>query len=168
MAYRTIRGRHIARFGGGIPPLPATPPVPEGPEADELPYLAALLPIYAERHGEAFKVFSTCAADIRVGRHLLRQREAFFNAQTLERHVRDLVPLGTYRNLQEDILHGVVDTAEAAFATGWERLDAVMSQAVGVDISANALVGACRPIARKGICHQLAGEGDISWMVAIS
>lgn len=155
---------YVLRFGGGIPLAPAAPPVPNLPKQEEAPYLRALLPIYREKYGDLYQSFEECATESTIAKHLLRQREAFYSAETLERHVRDLLPHGSYAAFQEDIFAGVIEVRDLDYGTGYERLAAVLSKSTDIDLSSSAVVQACRPIARKGACHQLAGLERLSWM----
>ncbi|WP_353953558.1 ABC-three component system protein [Knoellia sp. S7-12] len=156
--------RYVLRFGGGMPPKPTPEPVPEAPTSEEAPYLSALWPVYTERYGTELDSFETCVKDTRVSNHLLRQREAFYSAETLKRHVRDLLPPGAYDAYQEDVYVGVVDTCEATYPSGYDRLGATMAQAARIDISANALVQSSEIKDKQGACHQLAGDEGLRWV----
>ncbi len=156
--------RYVLRFGGGIPPVPEPGPVPQNPTDDEANFLRALWPVYVEKYGPEYAGFAECSAHPKAASHLLRQRELFYCAETLERHVRDLLPDGTYAGYTDQIHSGVVDTCEMEYGTGYERLAATLAQAATVDLSANALVQSGGVKEKQGACHQLAGDGRLRWV----
>jgi hypothetical protein len=95
--------------------------------------------------------------------HFLRQREAFYQAESLRVFARDTVPPGTFESLQDDIYDGVIDTHDAGHADGYARVCEVTKAARELQITSNALISCTKPKDRDGICHHLANEDRLQW-----
>ncbi|GGY30217.1 hypothetical protein GCM10008098_24610 [Rhodanobacter panaciterrae] len=95
--------------------------------------------------------------------HFRRQREAFYEAESLRVFARDSVPSGTFESLQDDIYDGVVDSHDSNHTDGFEKVYAVTKAAREVQITANALITCAKPKDRDGICHQLVNEDHLRW-----
>jgi len=154
---------HVRRFGTRLPARPAVPKPPPEHSAEEARYIQQLLRVYAEKYGCSPHSPDEARAHPRAGRHLQRQREAFYCADALRVFARDSVPPGTYESLQEDVYDGVVEVVDRDFDTGYDRLNAVLDAARDMELGANVLVSYVRPNDRKGICHQLANEDWLTW-----
>lgn len=154
---------HAVRFGGGLPPRPTatTPPVTVAPA--ESRYVTQLLGAYAEHTCKPVPDPTALAAPTLKG-HFHRQREAFYQAESLRVFARDTVPHGTFESLQQDIFDGVIDTHDAAHPDGYHKVCAVTKTAREVQITANALISCTQPKDRDGICHQLVNEERLRWI----
>jgi hypothetical protein len=154
---------HAARFGGGLRSRPAaeTPPATIAPS--ESRYVTQLLGAYSEHTGKPVPDPSALAAPTLKG-HFHRQREAFYQAESLRLFARDNVPEGTFESLQQDIFDGVIDTHDAAHPDGYQKVCAVTKAAREVQITANALISCTQPKDRDGICHQLVNEERLRWI----
>ncbi|MBB6406183.1 ABC-three component system protein [Arthrobacter sp. AZCC_0090] len=153
---------HSARFGV---PLPARsgPDVPAvRPGEDEQRYVAKLLAAYAERHGVSLT--PAAAADHeQLGSHYLRQRVAFYSAESLRVFARDSVPVGTFEALQDEIFDGVIDVHDSHPGDGLDRLLQVTQSAHQLAMTANGLLPVVTTRDRTGVCHQLANDDRLSW-----
>ena len=153
---------HAARFGGGLRPRPAAgmPPLTVAPT--ESRYVTQLLRAYEEHTGSQV-TDPSAVPQLKLKEHFRRQREAFYEAESLRIFARDTVPPGTFESLQDDIYDGVIDTHDAAHADGFEKVCAVTKAAREVQITANALICCTNPKDRDGICHQLVNEERLRW-----
>jgi hypothetical protein len=97
-------------------------------------------------------------------KHLLRQRERFYSAESLRVFARDTVPPGTFDKLQCEILDGVIDISENTHRDGLARMNEVISQSTHIALTSNPLVTVIHTKDRQGICHQLANEGKLTWV----
>jgi len=125
-------------------------------------YVTQLLGAYAEHTGTPVSDVSSLSSQTLKG-HFHRQREAFYQAESLRVFARDTVPLGTFESLQQDIFDGVIDTHDATHVDGYEKVCAVTKAAREVQITANALITCTKPKDRDGICHQLVNEERLRW-----
>jgi len=154
---------HAARFGGGLPPRPAPGAPPEEIAPTESRYIAQLLAAYGDHKKcdvpdtQALREYPT------LRDHFVRQREAFYHAESLRVFARDTVPPGTFEALQEEIHDGVRDTHDAEHPDGYVRVRKVTEVARGLTITANALITRTHVKDRDGICHQLANEDRLKW-----
>ncbi|MFB9181541.1 ABC-three component system protein [Dactylosporangium sucinum] len=151
------------RFGG---PLPERPPVIKPPvelTADEARYIEHLMSVYTERYGVGSAGIAEILTHPQAFRHLSRQREAFFSAESLRAFARDSVRPGTFERLQDEVYHAVVETHERNFSDGMERLTSVLEKAAGLTLTSSALISVSDPLDKRGICHQLANVDRLKW-----
>lgn len=154
---------HAARFGGGLPPRPATGSLPADIAPVESRYVAQLLDAYGEHKKVAIPDVKSLKAHAKLSEHFGRQREAFYHAESLRVFARDTVPEGTFESLQDDIHGGVVDVCDDDHADGFVRVLAVTKAARELQLTSNALLTCAKPKDRDGICHQLANEDRLTW-----
>ena len=158
-------GFHAVRFGGGLParPNPAAPP--SVPVVSESRYIRQLLDAYGEHLGISLRDMSALVAHSALENNFRRQRERFYHAEALRNFARDTVPEGTFDDLKDEVYHGVVDVTDAAHPNGYERMKATVAQASTVSLTANPLASVTKSQDRQGICHQLANEDRLEWVV---
>ncbi len=150
------------RFGLGLPARPASPAPPATIGASETRYVAQLLEAYGDNRGAAYP--SPASLTEPHKRHLQRARESFYCAEALRSFSRDTLPDGAFDNLQDQILNGVVDTAEADHPCGLTRVNATTAHATSLNLTSSALLGRVDPSDRKGVVHQLANEDRLTWV----
>jgi hypothetical protein len=153
----------VARFGGGLPPRPMPGDPPEDIDATESGYVTQLLAAYADHTKEPIADLGALKKWNKLEHHFKRQREAFYHAESLRVFVRDKVEPGTFESLQEEIYHGVVDTCDAEYTDGYERVVAVTSAAQTLPIDAHPLAPSTFVRDKHGICHQLANVDRLKW-----
>lgn len=153
---------HVARFGGGLPARPAGSKPPAAVAPGESRYVSQLLGAYGE-HTSTIVADPSAIAPQKLKDHFRRQREAFYEAESLRVFARDTVPPGTFESLQSDIYDGVIDTHDATHADGYHKVCAVTKAAQEVQITANALITCTKPKDRHGICHQLVNDERLWW-----
>lgn len=153
----------IARFGGGLPPRPTVAAPPSELADYESVYVARLLAAYADHTKADVPDLATLKAWRPLEDHFRRQRECFYHAEALRVFVRDKVEPGTFEGLQDEIYHGVADTADGDHADGFERVKAVTQAAQDVPLDAHPLGASALVKDKRGICHQLANEDRLKW-----
>lgn len=154
----------IGRFGGGLPPRPVVGAPPTDLADHESVYVARLLEAYADHAKAEVPDISALKAWRPLEDHFRRQRECFFHAESLRVFVRDKVEPGTFEGLQDEIYHGVADTAESDHADGFERVKAVTLAAQNVQLDAHPLGASAFVKDKRGICHQLANDDRLRWI----
>jgi len=150
------------RFGLGLPPRPASPTPPPEIAVGETRYVSQLLDAYGDNQQTAYA--SPDALIPAHQRHLRRARESFYCAEALRSFSRDTLPDGAFENLQDQILDGVIDTAEADHDCGLTRVNATTAQATNLNLTSSALLGRVEPSDRKGVVHQLANDDRLIWV----
>ncbi|MCF8168308.1 MAG: hypothetical protein K9K38_15270 [Rhodoferax sp.] len=153
---------HAARFGGGLKPRPASDKPPETVSSVESRYVTQLLGAYGEHTGTPV-TDPSALSPAKLKDHFRRQREAFYEAESLRVFARDSVPSGTFESLLDDIYNGIIDTHDASHADGYVKVCAVTKAARDTQITANALITCTNPKDRDGICHQLVNEERLRW-----
>ena len=153
---------HTARFGGGLPPRPASVKPPAKLHLSEIGYVKQLLSAYSEHSGTPVPTPASVPAG-KLRDHFHRQREYFYEAESLRVFARDNVPNGTFEGLQNDIYSGVIDTHDAPHVDGYHKVCTVTKAARDLHITANALITCTNPADRDGICHQLVNDERLYW-----
>jgi hypothetical protein len=153
---------HAARFGGGLPPRPTAGKPPAEVASGESHYVTQLLGAYGE-HTNTTVTDPSAISPQKLKDHFRRQREAFYEAESLRVFARDTVPSGTFESLQNDIYIGVIDTHDSVHTDGYHKVCAVTKAAQEVQITANALISSANPKDRHGICHQLVNDERLWW-----
>jgi len=157
---------YASRFATTLAPRPAADHAPSQVAAHETRYIEQLLEVYAEKHPAKSFGLDSVASDADEGGHFRRQRERFYKAEHLRVYARDAVPPGTFDKLQHDIHEGVIDTAEADHPSGYERLTRVLELVGQLDLNRHTLISVVDIEDRKGICHQLANEDQLTWVAS--
>ncbi|WP_199709420.1 ABC-three component system protein [Rhodophyticola porphyridii] len=151
------------RFGGGLPSRPVAESPPDEIEPHEIAYTKKLLDAYADHKSQSI----SCATDLNawsnLKEHFGRSREAFYHAESLRVFVREKADPGTFESLQDEIYDGVADTCESDHADGYARVVAVTDSAQSLALDAHPLNKSALPKDRRGICHQLANDGRLTW-----
>ena len=153
----------VGRFGGGLPPRPVVGVPPNDLADHESIYVARLLEAYADHAKAEVPDLSALKAWKPLENHFKRQRECFYHAESLRVFVRDKVEPGTFEGLQDEIFHGVADTAESDHADGFECVKAVTQAAQDLQLDAHPLGASTFVKDKRGICHQLANEDRLRW-----
>lgn len=156
---------HAARFPGGLPARPPTAVPPIDGETFESPYIERLLEAYSDHKGQPLT-----AADLPSHRalhgHLLRSRERFFHAEALRNFSRDNFPPGQFEALQEEFFDGVIDNVEDSSHTdGFVRVKTTTTMAQQLNPTNNALCAVLGTKDKAGICHQLADDDRLKWVL---
>lgn len=158
-------GFHAVRFGGGLPARPNPKAPPAAPAASESRYIRQLLDAYADHLGNPIHDISALVAHNMLEKDFRRQRERFYHAEALRNFSRDTVPAGTFNDLQDEVYHGVVDVVDSIHPNGYERMKATVVQASSVALTSNPLASVTKLQDRQGICHQLANEDRLKWVL---
>ncbi|UYO53073.1 ABC-three component system protein [Rhodopseudomonas palustris] len=153
---------HLSRFGGGFPARPITPQPPTNIGVHETRYVEKLYLAYADHLKKSVNSIADLGKPV-LREHFSRQREAFYQAESLRIFVRDKVEPGTFERLQNEIYAGVVDTQDDEFDDGYQRVVAVTKAAQEMAIAANPIALIAQTQDRRGICHQLANDDRLKW-----
>ncbi len=153
---------HAARFGGGLRQRPVADKPPATIASNESRYVTQLLGAYGE-HTSTIVADPSAIPQPKLKEHFRRQREAFYEAESLRVFARDNVPTGTFESLKNDIYDGVINTHDGSHADGYEKVCAVTKAAQEMQITANALIACTNPKDRHGICHQLVNDERLWW-----
>jgi hypothetical protein len=154
------------RFGGGLQRRrPVPPPPPAELETRENRYVAQLLGAYGDHCGRPFPTALALQEEALLHGHFVRQREAFYRAESLREFERDtLADDSGFGELKEEIYRGVVDVCEGSHRTGYERVIAVTSEARRLQLTRYVLVDELHIEDRTGLCHHLANEDRLIWV----
>jgi hypothetical protein len=155
---------HSLRFAVPIPPRNGVAVPPDELTAHEARYVNQLLAVYIERHGDERLTREGLRTDPRTSKHFGRQRQAFYAAESLRLHARDSVPEGTFARLQDDLLAGVIETADQDYPSGFHRMQNVLSVSMQLDLTRHALIQIANNDDRKGVCHQLVNDSRLTWL----
>lgn len=155
---------HTVRFGGGLPARPQTNPPPTVLASAESRYVEQILDAYGDEVGTAVD-HSYLGTNPSLATDFLRQRTRFYNAESLRNFARDTVPPGTFEQLQQDVLGGVIDTCDSdEYSHGRARMRATLTQAAQLPLLSSPLVSVTNNGDKQGICHQLANIDALVWV----
>lgn len=155
--------RHAFRFGTPLKTRPAVQLPPTEAAVREARYVRKLLDVYNEKYDCSMQALQEARDHAKAGRHLARQREAFYSAESLRVFARDNVPEGTYEAIESEIYNAVIEIEERDFDNGYDRLGSVLTAAGTVQLGGNILAPAVTGPDRKGLCHQLANDDRLTW-----
>ena len=157
---------HAARFGGGLVNLPPDKAdVPEEIADHESRYVEQLLQAYGDHLSKPLAALTDLQGYPALRKHFDRQRTHFYLAELLRNFTRDNIPEdGCFERLQEAIYDGVIDTAEASHANGFERVKKTIAAARTIQIDSHPLKECLEGYHRSGVCHQLANIDRLKWV----
>lgn len=154
----------LARFPH-VPPAngPSKLTPPERPRHDEARYVQRLVDVYRERYPDKINTLEQVEDVTEAKGHLLRQRVAFFAAESVRVFARDSTTPEYFDQVKEDIYTIVVEESERSHPNGWERHAAVAICAGTVEVTETILKPYVGPEVRKGVCHHLANDNRLIW-----
>ena len=136
-----------------------------------LPYIHALCEVYTERLAKEVTPKTTGELPEKLQRHLDLQRQAYFDAKSIERSVRDAFVDGErqFDALKDDAYDGIeMVYFDEDHETGYVRLQEVLKKITSTELAKSNLVnikGFITNKTRKGICHILVDDARIkSWV----
>jgi hypothetical protein len=163
---REIPHRYAPRFGGGLlRPLPPDKLPPDEIAAEEEKYVACLLAAYRDHaHDDGIQCNSLPGY---LDQHFRLSRERYYCAETIREYSRDELPEPyTFADVQNQVYDSVIDTAlRPDHADGYIRVVEVVKVAQTTQISNHPLRSYVKPKSLQGICHQLANEEKLKWVM---
>ena len=153
------------RFGGGLTvKRDRNITVPDIAQKYEAIYIQKILQAISEKEGCAISSLEDLEAQYPAYMRVIKvNRERFYSAENLKIFASTYLLNDEYfKDLCNDIYYGIFDCLEKAYANGYDRLLAVMTNVAQIDLSHNLLskYNLVHPQDRQGICHQLANERD--------
>lgn len=151
-------------------PRPTIVPVPKTATQDEQTYIDELCRAYGDAEGkDAFSIadldsFPDYSDDLED------RRIDFYAAETIRRGVLELKAgsfTGQFDVLKDETLDDVKDTSRQKHQNGYERMLAVMTQAVNAPVTNYILNSSPYWISgkiKKGVCHHLVNDGKLKWV----
>lgn len=141
-------------------------------ETHELPYINALCEVYAEKISQEVTPDSIATLPSMYKRHFAEQRKAYYSAESVRHSMREVFVDGEqqFSALKDDAYDGIEPTYyNDNYATGYDRLRAVLEKITSTTLTKSALVniiGLISNLEKKGICHMLVNDERIrSWVV---
>ena len=132
----------------------------------KLPYINALCEVYSEQLDKEVTPNATGDLPDKLKRHLEIQRQAYFEAKSVQHSVRDAFVDGErqFDALKDDAFDGI----EMVYETGYARLKDVLKKITDTELTKSNLVnikGLITNQGRKGVCHILVDDERIkSWV----
>lgn len=155
---------HSVRFGGGLAVRPESELPPGEITTGESVFTRQLLLAYGDCEGEIPEDSTWLDDKTKYKRNFKRQRERFYQAESLRNFSRDNVPAGTFERLQDDIYQGVVDVSDAEHANGFIKMTDTVNQAAQISIDSSPLKSVIKVADKQGICHQLVNDNLLRWV----
>ena len=135
------------------------------------PYINALCEVYSERLEREVTPNTAGELPENLQQHLKRQREAYFDAKSIQHSVRDAFVDGEqqFDALKDDAYDGIeMVYFDEEHETGYVRLQEVLKKITSTELAKSNLVnikGFISNRTRKGVCHILVDDERIkSWV----
>ena len=136
-----------------------------------LPYINALCEVYSERLEREVTPDTAGELPENLQQHLKRQREAYFDAKSIQHSVRDAFVDGEqqFDALKDDAYDGIeMVYFDEDHETGYVRLQEVLKKITSTELAKSNLInikGFITNKTRKGVCHILVDDARIkSWV----
>ena len=143
--------------------------VPDEPEDHEMPYVSELYRAYGEKTGNTYIRPEDLEDEPALKRDFDRQRTSYYQAETIRREMRDTLKVdeeSNFSDFKDEVYDGVIDTCDAEYDNGYERMKAVIQHATTVPLSSNTEDRMLRwvgPGEKKGACHMLVNDEKLYW-----
>lgn len=150
-------------------PKPQMMQVPDEPEEREMPYVLELYKAYGEKTGNVYIRPEDLKDEPSLKRDFDRQRASYYQAETIRREMRDTLRVddeSNFSDFKDEVYDGVIDTCDADYDNGYERMKAVIQHATTVPLSNNTEERMLRwigPGEKKGACHMLVNDERLYW-----
>lgn len=151
-------------------PRPTNVPVPKVATQDEQIYINELCLAYGDAEGMDSFSTDNLSSFPDYSDDLEDRRIDFYAAETIRRGVLELKGsslTGQFDVLKDETYNGVKDTARRTHPNGYERMLAVMEQAVIAPVTNYILSSSPYWISgkiKKGVCHHLVNDGKLTWI----
>ncbi|MDD3307313.1 MAG: hypothetical protein PHO29_09505 [Acetobacterium sp.] len=151
-------------------PRPAKVPVPKEATIEEYNYIHELYCAFGDAEGKSNFEKSDLSSFPEYEEDLADRRIDFYAAESIHRGVMELGHGGLsdqFEVLKDETYACVKDTAKRIHPNGYERMLAVMEQAVNLDVKNYLLSASPYWISgkiKKGVCHQLVNDGQLKWV----
>lgn len=151
-------------------PRPAEVPIPRDATLEEIGYINELYKAYGDAEGETVFNKEDLLNFPEYEEDLSDRRIDFYAAETIRRGIMELGRGGLSNQfdvLKDETYDSVKDTERSAHLNGYERMLAVMGQAVAVPLRDYLLCASPYWISgkiKKGVCHQLVNDGKLKWV----
>jgi hypothetical protein len=156
---------HTRRFGtASFPERPAVEAPPDAVQQKESRYVEQLFEVYSEKLSLQLNSPDQLTAHPDILKHFNRSREVFYYAESLRNFPRDSVDPGAFDEIRDEIYHGVVNTYEMDYSSGYARMASTLTQAGNITPNCNALCVRVQTQDKHGICHHLANEDLFVWV----
>ncbi len=151
-------------------PRPTNVPIPKVATQEEQVYINELFMAYGDAEGiESFSA-ENLSSFPDYSDDLEDRRIDFYASETIRRGVLELKGsslTGQFDVLKDETYNSVKDTAKRTHPNGYERMLAVMEQAVIAPVTNYILSASPYWISgkiKKGVCHHLVNDGKLAWI----
>lgn len=157
------------RFGGSIRPQRGRKMLPpNSPEQIEFIYVNKVLAAYSQNR-KATIDFDTLQAIPELLTDFNDNRINFYSAESLKRSIRDIFTSEDHFGVLKNEMHsGIKDFMKGDFEDGYKKLTKTMHESTKVNLSVSIIDRELHFVTnedRKGICHHLANEDQINWVI---
>lgn len=152
------------RFGGGLNKRSQVKVPDVIPSELDMPYVQNLMFLYSDMLGEVVPdIDSLIKSNSRYANHFIRQRKAYYTADSLRRFLRDeFITEGVFDLFEEEIHDGIIDTYEDTYLDKFTRLNEVTKAARSLMIQSST-IQEILPNDKVGTCHILVDKGELDW-----
>lgn len=161
------------KIGNEYITLPAKLIIPDDIDAQEEPYINALLEVYAQDSNTPITSISDLDnLNLQYKEHIKVQRENFYNAESVLHQIRDAGiftdGVNEFDVLKNETLDSISDTVIEQYKNGFARVKQVLHVVASVNFTKSFLAkpgnGLIGPSEKRGIVHMLVNDGKVKWI----
>lgn len=141
--------------------IPVT--APEYDHSIESVYVGQLLGVYSEVSNEGSLNLNCLKSP--YDKHFNKCRNDFYFASSLSRYMRDSFKEDNFKILKSYISSSIESILYNDYKNSFERCNAILSHASLTNISHPILSKICEAPDKKGICHHIINDGDLTWII---
>lgn len=157
---------HAYVFGTKLKARPPVPTPPIEPTVTETEYVKAMYGAFSEHLGANVASINQCVSHSYLRPAFNHARVCFYSAESLKEFARESWPDDTCFNAIVQVVNqGISFVMTLPHRDGFERMQKVCEVAISVQVDGANPLGVPFPNDRVGICHQLANDGTIKWVV---
>lgn len=152
---------YLLRFGLINKKRPKLVKAPEKIAERESTYIEELLNVLSQKSVEVFDL-DNIKLNVSMNKELKSARNNFFAADSLDKFSRDWLPDG-FIDLKDECYEAISATVNQSHKDNYERYLKTSEQSVNVDYNSHPLTHYIKTQDKKGLCHHLVNDGEISW-----
>jgi hypothetical protein len=100
-----------------------------------------------------------------IEQHFNRARRSFFTAESLAVFSRDNFAPDAFDRIKRHVYDGVIEVAHDVYSDGYERVKRVLQASTHLPLPNSELTPYVWTDDKKGICHHLANEDELDWVI---
>lgn len=133
-------------------------------ESVTLPYINQLIKAYNSEGNESIEQIENIN-NSQYDSHFKRARRSFYMVEQLRMFSRDNLNINAYEDFQDEVYEYIINTVEKQYDNAFCRVIATEDKSIDIKTDFYPIEGKkCKTIEKKGVCHHLVNDKEISWI----